>query len=508
MPIRMSGLVSNMDTESVVAELMSAQRLKATKLENKKTKLEWKQEKWKDLNTKIYSFYTGSLAKLRMQGNYSTKTASSSDANKIGVTATSTAAAGTHAIQVKQLASSQFVTGAKISANNVSRSTKLTDLGLTAETGAITITNGSKTKTLDITADTTVDGFLSKCKEAGLNASYDTTQKRFFLSGKESGADNGFSIKGSASNSLSKLGLNDISFSSGTATVSGTQIITLVQPKNASFIYNGAEMTSTSNSVTVNGLTLQMNGVTEGANTADSSDDKPVSVTVSNNTDAVYDMIKTFVKDYNTLLKDMNDSYYAKTAKGYEPLSDDEKDAMTETQIEKWEDTIKKSLLRRDSSLSTVMSTIQSKLSETVEVNGKKYALSSFGIATTDYTENGLLHIKGDSDEKTVSGNENLLKKALSEDPDSVTEVLSKLVGNLYTSLTKEMKSSTLRSALNFYNDKEMSKTMKNYKDSLATLEEKLDDMENRYFKQFSAMETAMSKINSQSSSLASYLGK
>ena len=72
MPIRMTGLTSGLDTESIVNQLMSAQRTKQTKVENKKQKLEWKQEIWKGLNTKIYGFYKDSLSKMKYSSNYST----------------------------------------------------------------------------------------------------------------------------------------------------------------------------------------------------------------------------------------------------------------------------------------------------------------------------------------------------------------------------------------------------------------------------------------------------
>ena len=79
MPIRLSGMVSGLDTEAIVEELMTAQRAKQTKVENKQTKLTWKQEKWKELNTKLYSLYTTELNKLTLQSSYLTKKASVSD---------------------------------------------------------------------------------------------------------------------------------------------------------------------------------------------------------------------------------------------------------------------------------------------------------------------------------------------------------------------------------------------------------------------------------------------
>ena len=105
MPIRLSGIASNMDTDAIVKELMNAQSLKKTKVENKLTKLQWTKDVWKDMNSKIYKFYTGPLSKLKTQGSYATKKATSSNESKVTVKAGVGAATGSHNVQVKQLAS-------------------------------------------------------------------------------------------------------------------------------------------------------------------------------------------------------------------------------------------------------------------------------------------------------------------------------------------------------------------------------------------------------------------
>ena len=154
MPIRMTGMVSGLDTDAVVQELMSAQTAKKQKVVNKQTKLTWTQEIWKGLNTKLYSFYTGTLSKMRMQGNYKTKKASSSNESAVTATATSSAATGAHSLKIKELASSQYVTGGKIgveetkpdgsvSTSKATTRTALTSLGIDEGT-AITIQNGNK----------------------------------------------------------------------------------------------------------------------------------------------------------------------------------------------------------------------------------------------------------------------------------------------------------------------------------------------------------------------------
>ena len=87
--IRMTGLNSGLDTDSIVQALMSAQRMKKTKVTSKKTKLEWKKDIWSEMNTKLYDFYKGSLNKIKSQSAYKTKAATSSDTSKVTATATS-----------------------------------------------------------------------------------------------------------------------------------------------------------------------------------------------------------------------------------------------------------------------------------------------------------------------------------------------------------------------------------------------------------------------------------
>lgn len=511
MAIRLSGLVSGMDTESMVSELMKAESLKKTKIQNKITTSEWKLEKWKDLNTKLYSFYTNQLSKFRMQGNFNVRKVSSSSENKLTVTANNAAPEGTHTLKILQLASSQFVTG-KTLASGITADTKLSDLGMAVgDENVITITAGSKTKTLTIKENTKISDFTQMLKSAGLNATYDTTQKRFFISSKESGTANAFTISATDGVDLSKLGLSTITKTDngdGTFTMTGDpSIVTLVQPADAKVIYNGAEITSSTNVITANGLTMTLKGISDGLGTSDTQDDEVFRISVQEDTQAVYDMIKDFVKTYNELLKEMNEAYNASSAAGYEPLTDEQKAVMTDDQIEKWESKIKDSLLRRDGNLGTLIDTLRSIASDSVKYNGKDYSLATFGIASVNYTEKGILHIRGDKDDSMSSSYEDKLMKAINEDPDMVMEVFNQLADNLYSSFSEQMKSSTLRSALTLYNDKEINNQIKEYKDDLKEMEKKLQETETRYYKQFSAMESALSKLNSQSSSLMSMLG-
>ena len=70
MPIRLSGMSSGLDTEALVSALVSGYRTQKDNLVKAQTKLQWKQDKWNTMNTKIYSFYTGSLSTSRFSKNY------------------------------------------------------------------------------------------------------------------------------------------------------------------------------------------------------------------------------------------------------------------------------------------------------------------------------------------------------------------------------------------------------------------------------------------------------
>jgi flagellar hook-associated protein 2 len=109
MPIRMTGMASGIDVDAVVKEMMSGQKLKKTNLEGKKEKLSWKQDAWKEMNTKLYSFYTNSLSKMRLQGSYQARKATASDASKVNVSAT-TATEGSYSLKIEKLASAEYVT--------------------------------------------------------------------------------------------------------------------------------------------------------------------------------------------------------------------------------------------------------------------------------------------------------------------------------------------------------------------------------------------------------------
>lgn len=273
---------------------------------------------------------------------------------------------------------------------------------------------------------------------------------------------------------------------------------------------NGIKYTGSSNSYSINGLNITAQVVTDTDGKA--SDANAISITTSTDTQGIYDKIKDFLSQYNSLINEITSLYNADSAKGYEPLTDDEKDAMSDTEVEKWEQKIKDSLLRRDDNLESLMSAMTSAMSGAVEVNGKKMYLSNFGIKTLGYlnapkNQQNAYHIDGDEDDANSSGNADKLMTAITSDPDTVIDFMQGLASNLYNSVHKKMQTSPLSSIYTVYNDKEMASEYSDYTDLIKKWEEKLQDKEDYYYKKFSSMETALSKLNSQTSSLSGLFG-
>lgn len=705
MAIRLSGMVSGMDTESLVSALVSSYKLKKDNLVKAQTKLSWKQEKWKTMNTSIYGFYSGKLSSARFSTSYNLKTSTVSNDKYAKVSASSSAVSGTQRLKVNHLAATGYLTGGKITAtggSKVTGSTKVSDI-IGTKDGSISVKTSSGIKSIDITEDMNVSQFTAKLKEAGLNANFDDNNGRFFISAKESGKDNDFSLTANDANGLNALKalgiytVNDTdkaeyirlaALTEGTdayntelesmytkATAKDTaknyadkynaakekldalaaddtwdhsytldeyvaklktetpdllnaydkykkekvdsegntvkdsdgnvvyeydteamekdgvkeeyeaavkkkasneslikvyddnskviedtkdyvtigddgkavanetneKVVQEVSDTNADrqakaktlldskiamaktaandkdktdssdttkavritgqdseIVLNGATFTNNTNNYSINGLTIQALNVT-------GTDE--VTITTDTDVDGIYDMIKGFLKDYNDLVKSVDVAYNAASSKGYEPLTSDEKDAMSDDEVKKWEEKIKDSLLRKDSTLGSVLDTMKNDMAKSFKVGDKSYSLSSFGIATLGYfnspeNETGVYHIDGNKDDTYTSANTDKFKSMIASDPDTVITFFSQLASQLYKDLGSKMTASSTSSAYTIYNDKQMNTQYSEYNTKISEAEDKVTTWEDYYYSKFSAMESALAKMNAQSSSL------
>lgn len=649
--MRLSGLISGMDTESIIQELVSAKQTKVDNTKKAQTKHEWKQDAWKSLNTKLKNLQSKYVANLRFSSSYMKKTTKVSNSSAVSVITGEDAVNGVQELSVKQLAKTAYLTGGKVQAGAEGKKwdalSKISDvMGADFKAGDITFTTGGKTVDIEVTEDTTISDFLSKIKASGLNANFDAGQQRFFISAKQSGTDCNFSMTADnvgGAKILAALGLQvslkddpdslkqyqeyasyynendkdatiagmrslidgdiatqtqnyldryknlvelkkeaedkitelkkdsdkneaaikaqeesiaayekemkditdsyiDITTATGddgevtyTATAkedfkknveesyyekaayasevlkkynAGTDVegyATKIEGRDARIVLNGAEFTSANNTFAVNGLTFTA--------LAETKADEVVTVTTQDDTDGIYNMLKDFLKEYNSIINEVDKLYNADSAKGYEPLTDDEKDAMSESEAEKYETKIKDALLRRDSSLSSIRSGFVEVMSKGIEVNGKTMYLSNFGVNTLSYftagdNEKNMYHIDGDPDDASTSGNADKLKSMIASDPDTVVSFFTQLSKNLYSKMNDLSKPvEGYRSFGSFYDDKKMKTDYDDYKTKISDLEEKLADYEDKWYKKFSSMETALAKLQSSTSAVTSLLG-
>lgn len=388
--------------------------------------------------------------------------------------------------EVNTVSGSAFAYDKQVSADtDITGGSKLIDLGI-AQGTSIKV-NGTE---IVVDRTTTLDSMASAMAKTGINASYDTNQGRFYLSSKNTGVENAFTVEADDA-TLAALGLDLADGEAGK-----------IDASDASLVYNGVEYTQATNSFNINGLTMDVSSV--GGEQAFS---------VDTDVDGIYDKVKSFVKEYNTLISEMNKLYDASSSRGYEPLTSDEKDAMTDEDIKNWEDKIKGSLLRRDSTISTLLTSMRTTLNKSVEVTNSdgttsRYALSSFGIVTSDYTEKGQLHIQGNADDSDFASLDDKLKAAISDNPEALMKTLTTLGDEIYKNFQSSMKRVVgVRSSLTFYNDLEMDDDIKSYKEDVTSLQEKLQDEQDKYYKQFSSMETALTKLQSQQTYISQLFG-
>ena len=540
MPIRITGLTSGLDTEAIISALVSSYNYKTNKYKKAQTKLSWKQDAWKDLNIKVRSLYDN-ISNLRFTSAWTMKKTTVSDSTKATVTAAGSCVNGTQTLKIKQLAKGTYITGGEISNTSAgtapTSATKLSELGYTGSGGDIQVkdSSGNVVKTVSVTGNTTIKDLVSALNGAGdTKASFDATNKRIFMTSNKTGEQNAFSLDGDA----------DILKTVGLSKEGGASI---VDAQDSEIELNGAKFTSANNTYTVNGLTIDC--LAETGNSE-------ISITTSVDTQSMYDQVKSFLSQYNSLMKEMYSLYNADSAKGYEPLTDSEKDQMTDTEVEKWEEKIKAALLRRDDTLDGIMSTMKNAMSTSYYIyngnavtydsdkqyykcngnaiknsdgsyvtsasqlklwasaNGaKKYSLSSFGIKTEAYatmtanSSQDAYHIDGDADDSVSKNNSDVLMNMLSSDPDTVSSFMKQLTSGLYSAIDTKMKSvKGLSSSYTIYNDIEMAREYSDYTDTISKWEDKLTDLEDSYYKKFAAMESALASLQSQSSSLSSLL--
>lgn len=416
----------------------------------------------------------------------------------------------------------------------VSASTKLSDLGIMASSGAINLTvNGTAISLTPVDGTTTVQNLMDAVKSATSGAvtmSIDDTTGSISFQSKSYGSTSSVNVSGAT---LTKLGLTNPSIDTG-----ADANVTITEPGKSA-----VTTTQSSNNFTLNGMNYNL------VNTGTAN------ITVTSDSDKVVTNIKNFITDYNAIISTINTKLAEKKNNDYAPLTDAQKESMSESQITAWETKAKVGILRNDDYLSSLMSqmrgifssSVYSSYNSSTPTNGKmplslgQYGSSAIGIDTSsDVTDGGTLVIKDETKLKNaIENNFDDFKKLFTGSssnslPDGKVYVGSQtyMEDGLFTRMNTILRdyvsapglgkdgTYTLSGSMNIFVNKQYDystsgasgkntlpdqvygKTL-----SIGKLKTQMTAAENRYYAKFTALETAMTKLNSQQSQLSSMLG-
>ncbi|WP_026694355.1 flagellar filament capping protein FliD [Peribacillus kribbensis] len=525
--MRINGF-SGFDVDAAVKELMTAARKPADKLHQQKQLQTWKTDAYRDVNTKI-SELRNLMQDMRWTGDFNKNSSESSNPDAVTATVTGSPTQTSYDITGIKLAESERAASVKFFGNgNLTDPTKpMSDYGATA--GSILINGISITvdpaKSLNdlITTVNTTAGI-------GLTMSYSATEKSITFSSSSTGDSSKITIDPSAPgavNPLSGLGIktgstgknNDLNDPNTFA----DSTISSVQGRNktqAEATINGLLYKSDTNSITYDGVKFDLKSTSASTTT----------VTQKKDNDAIFDRIKKFVDTYNGLVDDLTNKVNERKAKGYDPLTDEQKSAMKDSQIESWEAKAKEGLLGKDPLITNLLTKMRASVNAPVinmklDIATNTYTpetvgtLSSIGVGLADsWRDNGKLKI-----------DETKLKAAIANDLTKVTDIFSKSTSNLPSTDT----SNTLKSLAKYdqsgvadrlyeqldasmlsLGTQALNGTTSVVGKQISEIDKRIDDfekrmgsLEDRYYKQFTAMEKAMQQANSQSSWLMSQFG-
>lgn len=612
---RITGLASGLDVDSIVTQLMSAEKTKLNKLQQKQQLAEWRQESYRTIITAAQEFtskyFNTTSSSSLLSANTFIKYSVTSSSSAISASASSSASAGNHTVQVSRLATAATLTsGSSISkdvqgsaaADYSSLSGKSITLAVDGTTRTVSLSNVTDADSLQtaideavgtgkLTVGTTTDGYLSIT--AAANSGVQTITISAPSSGTSGLTSLGFGSGATLSNRVTttstletifgddafnsdgqiELTLNGTSFTfdksdtlsammseinsssnagatmkydelSGKLTLTANETgagntLVVTEGDGSSFLssflntatagvdaqvtIDGQVLTRSSNKVTVDGVTYTFSQTTDEAAT----------VSLTQDTDAIYDTISSFVEDYNALISSIHSALDETYDSDYPPLTDDQKEDMTDEEIEKWEKKAKVGLLANDSTLKTMLSSLRSSLIDSVP--GQSVTIFTIGISTGTYDEQGKLYI-----------DEAKLKAAIESDPEGISNLFTQQSTSYAgTTSVRSLNNSQLSTrykeegiAYRFYdilqtnistirdnngnkglllekagteNDaSETSNTLTTlidkYQEEIDKEQDRLDAKQDSLYTKYSALETYINKMNTQLSSLSSYL--
>lgn len=299
--------------------------------------------------------------------------------------------------------------------------------------------------------------------------------------------------------------------------------------KDAVFQLDGVPLTQASNSFSISGVTYNLTGVSADAAMLPSGDmnttvGKATSISVTNDLDTAVANIQSLVDSYNKIIATLNDLVKETRYTDYPPLTDAQKADMKEADITAWNAKAKSGMLHSDTTLTSLVNTMRSAFSSTVTSSTSTYnSAASIGITTGDYTEGGKLYLDTDKLRTALNANPNVLNQLFgaagttitttAADGTKTTKIDSKsqgMAGRLYDGIKKTMDQLNTMAGTTanaqFDSNSNFAKKIVAYNTQITNSTTTFNTIQAHYYKQYNAMEVALSALSSQSSWLSSQL--
>jgi len=372
------------------------------------------------------------------------------------------------------------------------------DVVVMAGEARLTFNTGGENVNVLIRATDSLSEMITRINnEAGVNMKYDRLTDQFTLeartgtninpAGTQLGIYSDSNFFNLIRGDVGKIALIDGETGSPAIVRSGQQAIAII---------NNEEVRSNTNNFDYRGVGLTLNETFSG---------EAISVNLVRDSTPAFNAIKEFIDSYNSIIKRLEGLLNERKTGNevsYKPLTDEEKQGMTDRQIDEWEAIARKGILRNDQGIQNLVSSLRRSFFE--EIEGVGLSPSQIGLTTGSYF---------DGTGGQIMINEERLREAIESDPDMVADIFiridnsgtgSKGVGLLYK----------IDGLMRDYVNISQPTSTKGLEDSLKRVNEQIERMQARMFAEedklyriFAQMETSMQKLQQQGGWFSAMLG-
>lgn len=489
-----TGLATGLDTNQIIRDLMRVERLPLDRLNQNRQMLEWQREDYREMN-RLFTSFREKVDALRLQSGFSVYNVVSSNEAALTSSVVGRPSQSMYSVEVVQLAQAGKHASATFDFAVAHPGQKFSE----AEGWAGDFTFSVNGVEFNVTGEDTVESVVVKLNEklyeSGFRAEIDRNNvNQIVLKSDDVHSPAEISVAVEDNNVLSLAGLHPKN----------------EPPQQAKIVINGVTLTSDTNRFTYDGIQMDVKQMTGG---------QTVNLSISRDVDAIFEKVKAFVEAYNDLIAKVNEKLGENRYRDYPPLTDEQREQLSETEIEKWEERARSGLIKNDPLLSRALSDLRLDFYSTVEGVGH---VSEIGITVGDpvvglsrYRDGGKLYI-----------DEAKLREAISNDPDFVMNLFTVsgtsqdeaakyketgIAKRVYDSVNRVISQLNEKAgypvSLSEADNSLIGKQLRDLDERISDMERRLQQIEDRYWRQFTALEKAMERLNQQNAWLMNQLG-